>query len=130
MFVFLLTACAKQAVAPTPQPVQPIGPPAVQEPTTPITPPVKQPPQAETKSVTISNFGFNPSTITIAKGTTVTWTNDDPMSHTVTADSADGGFSSKQLATGESFSYKFTKSGTFPYHCNIHKSMTATVIVQ
>jgi plastocyanin len=78
-------------------------------------------------AVSIANFSFQPPTMTIAVGTTVTWTNNDSTGHTVTAD--DGSFKSDKLATGASFSQTFAKAGTFAYHCSIHPSMTGTITV-
>jgi plastocyanin len=74
------------------------------------------------------NFAFSPATLTVKTGTKVTWTNSDSVTHTVTADQ--GTFDSGGLSPGSSFSFTFTKTGTYSYHCNIHHSMTATVIVQ
>src|SRR5437764_128814 len=81
-----------------------------------------------TVHVTIQNFAFSPQTITVAPGTTVVWTNKDSVAHTVTSDTSawpDSG----NLATNQTFSHTFTKAGAFPYHCAIHTSMTARVIV-
>ena len=79
-------------------------------------------------AVTIANFSFQPATMTVAAGTTVTWTNTDSAGHTVTAD--DGSFKSGTLASGATFSQTFATVGTFAYHCSIHSSMKATVIVK
>jgi plastocyanin len=79
-------------------------------------------------AVSIANFSFQPATITVAVGTTVTWTNNDSTGHTVTAD--DGSFKSGTLAPGATFSQTFAAAGTFAYHCSIHSSMKAAVIVQ
>ena len=72
-------------------------------------------------------FGMNP--LTIAPGTRVTWTNQDDMPHTATAD--DELWDSGLLQPGESFSFTFTGGGTFAYHCNIHGAglMSGTIIV-
>jgi plastocyanin len=72
-------------------------------------------------------FGMNP--LTIAPGTQVTWTNQDDMPHTATAD--DELWDSGLLQPGESFSFTFTGGGTFAYHCNIHGTgvMSGTIIV-
>lgn len=78
-------------------------------------------------AITIQGFAFNPATITVPVGTKVTWTNKDAATHTVTSDS--GVFDSKNLPTGNTFSYTFSQAGTFAYHCNIHKTMTATIVV-
>ena len=81
-----------------------------------------------TMDVTIQNFAFSPETLTVAPGTTVIWTNKDSVDHTVTSDTGawpDSG----SLATNKTFSHTFTKAGTYPYHCSIHPSMKATVVV-
>lgn len=80
-------------------------------------------------SVSIQNFTFSPKTITIHVGDTVTWTNQDAASHTVTSDSGSE-LNSGNLPTGQSYSHTFTQPGTYTYHCAIHVSMTATVVVQ
>jgi len=78
--------------------------------------------------VTIVNHSFDPATVTIDVGETLTWVNQDGPKHDVAADN--GEFASQALSTGESFSFTFTAAGTYPYHCGIHPDMTATVIVQ
>lgn len=103
---------------PTPEADKPIGPPAVMP-----------APTAEVRAISIHDLSFDPETVTVRVGTTVTWTNDDPMAHTVTADTA-GLFASKQFFTGETFRYTFTKAGTYTYHCAVHPSMKGTIIVQ
>lgn len=86
------------------------------------------PSASTTNAVTISDFAFVPGTITVKTGTTVTWTNQDSASHTVVVDSGTGPKSSN-IATGKTFSYTFATAGTYAYHCSIHPSMKATVIV-
>lgn len=90
--------------------------------------PQQQLAKAEGAQVSISNFQFAPATLPVPSGTTVTWTNRDDDTHTVTA--ADRLFSSKVLDPGQAFSYTFTTPGTYSYHCAIHPHMTATVIVK
>lgn len=80
-----------------------------------------------TVSVTIKDFEFTPATVTIKVGDTVTWTNNGPSTHTVTAD--DGSFASGNL-WGDTFSHTFQTVGTFTYHCAISRFMTGTVIVR
>ncbi len=87
----------------------------------------EQPPAA-TAEVKIDNFSFGPATLTIAVGTTLTWTNRDDIPHTVV--STDGVFKSKVLDTDEKFSYTFAKTGTYAYFCSIHPKMTGKVVVQ
>ena len=79
-------------------------------------------------AVTIQNFAFGPATVSVPVGTTVTWTNADSATHTVTAD--DGSFDSSSLASGATFSQTFATAGTFAYHCKIHPNMKATVEVK
>jgi len=84
--------------------------------------------KAEGPQVTIDNFTFSPATLTVPSGTTVTWTNQDDMVHTVTE--ANRGFSSKGLETGDTYAHTFTAPGTYTYFCALHPRMTATVIVK
>ena len=79
-------------------------------------------------AVSIKNFAFGPASLSVAAGSTVTWTNDDSAAHTVTAD--DGAFDSSSIAPGSTFSQTFVAAGTFAYHCSIHPNMTATIEVQ
>src|SRR5690348_1171129 len=83
--------------------------------------------QGASASVSIQNFAFSPGTIQVSAGTTVTWTNNDQTTHTVTAD--DGSFDSGDVAPGGTFSMTFTTPGTFAYHCKIHPFMTASIVV-
>ena len=83
---------------------------------------------SSTNMVTIQNFAFNPATLTVKAGTTVTWNNQDSTTHHVVSDT--GAFDSGNLANGQSYSFKFAKSGNYPYHCSIHPSMTGTIVVQ
>lgn len=82
---------------------------------------------SQAKTVTIQNMAFTPPDLHMKVGETVTWTNKDTNAHTVTSDQ--GSFESGSLRNGASFSFTFTSAGTFTYHCAIHPSMTASVIV-
>ena len=77
-------------------------------------------------AVTIDNLAFSPKTLTLKTGQQVTWTNKQDIAHTVTAD---GGAFDHQMPPGATFSFTFDKAGSFPYHCTIHPSMTATIQV-
>jgi plastocyanin len=81
-----------------------------------------------TADVKIDNFSFTPATLTVAVGTTVTWTNRDDIPHTVVSN--DGVFKSKVRDTDEKFSYTFTKPGTYAYFCSVHPKMTGKIVVQ
>ncbi|WP_458687912.1 cupredoxin domain-containing protein [Nocardia tengchongensis] len=78
-------------------------------------------------AVTIDNFAFGPGSLTVAAGTTVTWTNKDEEPHTVVAN--DGSFRSPTLGTGATYTFTFAKPGSFAYVCSIHPFMHATVVV-
>lgn len=78
--------------------------------------------------VPIAQFAFDPASVSVAVGTTVTWTNIDTVPHTVTA--TDGSFNSGNLNPGDSFSFTFDGAGTFDYICNYHPNMTGTIIVE
>ncbi len=81
-------------------------------------------------SVSIASEAFNPSSLVVAAGTTVTWTNNDPIGHTVTSTAGPVNFGSGTLGTGSTFSFTFTQVGTYEYHCSIHTYMTGTITVQ
>src|SRR5712672_963615 len=85
-------------------------------------------PSSNASSVSIANFSFSPATLTVSVGTKVTWTNNDTVTHTVTA--VQGAFDSNDLSPGSSFSFTFTKAGTYAYHCKIHATMMATIMVK
>lgn len=81
-------------------------------------------------SATISGNAFQPASLTIKKGTKVTWTNNDSVEHTVTADTtAANAPDSPQLDQGDTYSFTFNDTGTFAYHCTPHPNMKATVTV-
>ncbi|HLW73886.1 MAG TPA: cupredoxin family copper-binding protein [Gammaproteobacteria bacterium] len=76
----------------------------------------------------IMNYKFDPATLTVPAGTTVTWANHDEVPHTVA--SSDKRFtSSGALDTGDSYSYKFTTPGTYGYYCTLHPFMTGKIVV-
>jgi plastocyanin len=82
-------------------------------------------------SIEIQGRAF-PANTDVAKGTTVTWTNKDSTTHTVTSGTRpnkDGKFDG-QVAGGGTFSFTFTDAGTYQYFCSIHSSMNATITVK
>lgn len=80
------------------------------------------------QAVAIKGFAFVPQVITVAPGTTVTWTNADEDPHTVTAN--DKSFHSTAMDTTERFSVTFTHPGEFAYFCSLHPHMTGRIIVK
>lgn len=100
----------------------------------PSEPPQTSAPSAQEVIVRIqgdpSGYGgssFNPATVNVAGGTTVTWVNEDSVPHTVT--SREGLFDSGTLTPRGAFRYKFEKPGTYSYFCKVHPSMTGQVVV-
>lgn len=78
------------------------------------------------------SFAFSPATLTVPVGTVVVWTNSTGAPHTVTSDDGktfDSGISTL-INPGASFSFTFTTAGTYSYHCQVHPSMKATIIVK
>jgi plastocyanin len=84
--------------------------------------------QAAETEVKIDNFTFAPQSITVKAGTTVTWSNDDDIPHTVASKTKL--FKSKALDTGDKFSFTFTTPGAYEYFCSLHPHMTATIVVE
>lgn len=80
-------------------------------------------------AITIDNFSFGPQSLNIKAGTQVTWVNHDDIPHTVVSEDLIT-FRSRPLDTDESWSFTFTKPGTYTYFCSIHPKMTAKIVVQ
>jgi len=77
-------------------------------------------------AVAIDDFAFSPATLKVKVGQKATWTNKQGVAHTVTAD---GGTFDHPMPSGATFSFAFAKAGSFAYHCTIHPSMHATIVV-
>lgn len=86
------------------------------------------PGKIETTEVMMQNYLFVPQDIRIATGDTVTWTNDDRVTHTVVGDN--GEFDSGELAPGETFNHTFEEAGVVSYSCTIHPGMIGSVTVE
>ena len=84
--------------------------------------------QAAETEVNIDQFTFYPQRITVKAGTTVTWSNEDDVPHTVASSSKV--FKSKALDTADKFSFTFTTPGTYDYFCSVHPHMTGAVVVE
>ena len=82
----------------------------------------------ESATVDIKSFKFKPVTIAVKKGGRVRWTNSDAAAHTSTAD--DRSFDTQTIDKGKARMVTFTEAGTFPYHCDFHPFMKATVVVK
>jgi plastocyanin len=79
-------------------------------------------------AVSIQNFAFVPPNLSVASGTTVTWTNTDDVQHTVSADDGHT-FDSSAFGQGQTFQFTAGAPGTYTYTCRIHPFMHATLTV-
>lgn len=84
--------------------------------------------EAVTIEIVSTSDGFDPSTISVAVGSEVTWTNSDDTVHTTTAD--DATWDSEQLDGGEKFTFTAEEPGSYPYVCDIHPSMVGELVVE
>jgi amicyanin len=82
---------------------------------------------ADATAVKIGNFTFGPQELKVKAGTTVTWTNEDDIPHTVVSPN---NFRSKVLDTDGAFSFTFTTPGTYKYFCSLHPHMTGAIVVE
>jgi len=80
-----------------------------------------------TSKVSITSSGYSPASLTVTNGSTVTWTNNDNMAHTVTT--TEGSINSGDIAPGSSYSKTFTTAGTYTYHDSNNTNMTGVLIV-
>jgi plastocyanin len=80
------------------------------------------------KAVTIADYSFKPSDLTVPVGTTVTFTNTDSTPHTATS-KRQGAFDSGPIDTGKTGSIKLNEAGTFAYYCQFHPFMKGTITV-
>jgi plastocyanin len=80
-------------------------------------------------SITISNFMFQPMSLTVSPGTTIKVTNKDSVTHTLTA--TNGEFNTGNISQNTTKTFKApSKSGTYHYICTIHQYMMGTIIVK
>ena len=115
---------------PTAQPVSPTmgaSPTSVTHPTSVILPPTAPAlPPLPAANVTIKDFTFSPTNVTIASHGKVTWTNDDGFTHTISFT----GEQAQSVGSGASYTRTFDNVGTYDYICSIHPSMSGKVIVK
>lgn len=84
----------------------------------------------EENDITYKGFAVSPSTITVKKGTTVTWTNQDDAQHDVTPDEETADFKASELfGKGETYAVTFNTPGMYAYHCSPHPYMKGTIEV-
>jgi plastocyanin len=81
-----------------------------------------------TLSAKVEDFSFVPAQLEVQRGTTVTWTNQGQVIHTVTAN--DGSFDSGEIDSGAKGSVTFSRPGTYQYHCTPHPFMRGVIVVR
>ena len=77
---------------------------------------------------TLGKQAFVPDDFTVDAGSSVTWTNNDAVTHTTTSDT--NAWNSGNVVPGGRFTATFPSAGTFPYHCQIHPGMVGTITVR
>lgn len=82
---------------------------------------------ADEVQVKIANFTFSPKELKVKAGTTVTWTNDDDIPHTIVSPPQ---VRSKPLDSEQKFSFTFTTPGNYKYFCSLHPMMTGLIVVE
>lgn len=91
-------------------------------------------PAKDAVEVSMEGIAFNPPEVTVKKGGTVTWTNDESVGHDVTKTDGPGpDFSSGDpgaMGEGDTFEQTFEAAGEVAYVCTVHPSMTGTVTVE
>ena len=82
-------------------------------------------------TVDMKNIKYVPDALTVAAGTTVTWTNSDAVGHTVTKESGPGAdFDSGTIVKGKTFKQAFEEPGAVAYVCTIHPNQRGTITVE
>jgi plastocyanin len=81
------------------------------------------------KEVSLEGIEFNPDSVTVKAGDTVTWTNNDSVGHDVTGDDFKSG-DAGAMQNGDTFAQTFDKAGTFDYVCTVHPGMEGSVTVK
>jgi plastocyanin len=79
--------------------------------------------------ISMTGTSFVPSSITITKGSAVTWKNDDTSTHNVLGIKGPKGLQSASMPPGAAYTYTFMNVGTYQYRCTLHKGMTGEIIV-
>jgi plastocyanin len=82
----------------------------------------------DTVTAKVQDFVFGPGRLEVTAGTTIVWTNDGQLVHTVSA--GDRSFESGPIEPGERRGITFSRAGTFPFHCTPHPFMRGVVVVR
>lgn len=93
------------------------------------TPAIPAATQIVPNQIVINEYMFGPNMLTVVAGTKVTWVNHDEVPHTIVDSSPTKVFHSGALDTNDSYSYVFSKPGTYHYFCTLHPQMVGTITV-
>jgi plastocyanin len=85
-------------------------------------------PGRDTLRATVQDFLFQPARLEVTAGTTIVWTNDGQVVHTVSAE--DGSFESGSIEPGKRGSITLSRPGTFAFHCTPHPFMRGLIVVR
>ena len=85
---------------------------------------------AAAHQITIRNYAYGSGLMSISQGDTVTWTNQDSVSHDVVVTNGPVKFRSPMLTKGKSWSYTFSKAGAYSYTCSVHPDMRGTIVAK
>jgi plastocyanin len=96
-------------------------------PANPAPPPPPPPGQPAAATVTITDAGFGPASVTINVGQSVTWTNTGSTAHSVTFNNQT--FDTGRIEPGRSFTRTFIEAGPYAYHDGLHKELSGIVVV-
>jgi plastocyanin len=89
-----------------------------------------EPAQSGVVQIAYRNIAIDPDTVKVKVGTTIRWTNYDPVEHNVTSESGPISFASKDFSEGHTIEFKMTKPGVIHYECTIHPAtMNGTIEV-
>ncbi len=128
VFVLIVAGCGGSSAAASPTSTATAAPTATSVPTATT--------NSNQATVTIignyysGQFSFSPATMTVKVGTTVIWTNNASVPHTSTSDAGSAvTWDSGLINPGSTFSFTFTRAGTFAYHCNVHAYMHGSIVV-
>jgi plastocyanin len=94
------------------------------------TPPANAPVQSGAVQIAYRNIAIDPDLLKVKVGSTIKWTNYDPVDHNVTSKGGPAKFASKNFGEGGTFEFKATKAGVIHYECTIHPTtMNGTIEV-
>jgi plastocyanin len=93
-------------------------------------PPANAPVQSGLVKIKYHEISIEPDTLKVKVGSTIEWSNEDPVEHNVTSASGPSKFASKNFGEGGTFKITVTKPGVIHYRCTNHPTtMNGTIEV-